>query len=292
MLITGPSGAGRSTAIHVLEDLGYEGIDNIPLSLVPRLLDGPPLGRPIALGLDARNRDFNATALIELIDNLTRDPRVALEVLYLDCAPGELIRRFSETRRRHPLAPAETPTEGIEREIDLLAPIRVRADHLIDTSELSPHDLKAEISRWFDPGTTGRLAVSVQSFSYKRGVPRGVDMIFDCRFLSNPHWDAVLRPLDGRNPSVMAFVRSDPRFDEFFHRLRDLLLMLLPAHQEEGKAHLAIGFGCTGGQHRSVAVAEMLGAALAEAGWPVSKRHRELERKGAASPPADKVSGV
>jgi len=292
VLITGPSGAGRSTAIHVLEDLGYEGIDNIPLSLVPRLLDGPPLGRPIALGLDARNRDFNATALIELIDNLTRDPRVALEVLYLDCAPGELIRRFSETRRRHPLAPAETPTEGIEREIDLLAPIRVRADHLIDTSELSPHDLKAEISRWFDPGTTGRLAVSVQSFSYKRGVPRGVDMIFDCRFLSNPHWDAVLRPLDGRNPSVMAFVRSDPRFDEFFHRLRDLLLMLLPAHQEEGKAHLAIGFGCTGGQHRSVAVAEMLGAALAEAGWPVSKRHRELERKGAASPPADKVSGV
>lgn len=292
VLITGPSGAGRTTAIHVLEDLGYEGIDNIPLSLVPRLLDGPPLGRPIALGLDARNRDFNATALIELIDNLTRDPRVALEVLYLDCAPGELIRRFSETRRRHPLAPAETPAEGIEREIDLLAPIRVRADHLIDTSELSPHDLKAEISRWFDPGTTGRLAVSVQSFSYKRGVPRGVDMIFDCRFLSNPHWDAVLRPLDGRNPSVMAFVRSDPRFDEFFHKLRDLLLMLLPAHQEEGKAHLAIGFGCTGGQHRSVAVAEMLGAALAEAGWPVSKRHRELERKGAASPPADKVSGV
>jgi len=292
VLVTGPSGAGRTTAIRVLEDLGYEGIDNIPLSLVPRLIDGPPLDRPIALGLDARNRDFNTTALIELIDTLTRDPRVSLQVLYLDCAAPELIRRFSETRRRHPLAPAETPAEGIEREIDLLAPIRVRADHLIDTSELSPHDLKAEISRWFDPGTTGRLAVSVQSFSYKRGVPRGVDMIFDCRFLSNPHWDAVLRPLDGRNPSVMAFVRSDPRFDEFFHKLRDLLLMLLPAHQEEGKAHLAIGFGCTGGQHRSVAVAEMLGAALAEAGWPVSKRHRELERKGAASPPADKVSGV
>jgi len=292
VLITGPSGAGRSTAIHVLEDLGYEGIDNIPLSLVPRLLDGPPLGRPIALGLDARNRDFNATALIELIDSLTRDPRVALEVLYLDCAPGELIRRFSETRRRHPLAPAETPTEGIGREIDLLAPIRVRADHLIDTTDLSPHDLKAEISRWFDAQAGGRLAVSVQSFSYKRGVPRGVDMIFDCRFLSNPHWDPALRPLDGRDPAVEAFVRADPRFEEFFRRLRDLLLMLLPAHLEEGKAHLSIGFGCTGGQHRSVAVAEMLGAALAEAGWPVSKRHRELERKGVANPPADKVSGV
>lgn len=292
VLITGPSGAGRSTAIHVLEDLGYEGIDNIPLTLVPRLLDGPPLGRPIALGLDARNRDFNTTALIELIDSLTRDPRVSLEVLYLDCAPTELIRRFSETRRRHPLAPDETPAEGIEREVDLLAPIRVRADHLIDTTDLSPHDLKADIARWFDPGRSGRLAVSVQSFSYKRGVPRGVDMIFDCRFLANPHWDAALRPLDGRDPRVAAFVRADPRFDEFFRRLRDLLLMLLPAHLEEGKAHLAIGFGCTGGQHRSVAVAEMLGAALAEAGWPVSKRHRELERKGAAIAPADKVSAA
>lgn len=290
VLITGPSGAGRSTAIHVLEDLGYEGIDNIPLSLVPRLLDGPPLGRPIALGLDVRNRDFNSTALIELIDSLTRDPRVSLEVLYLDCAPGELIRRFSETRRRHPLAPAETPTEGIEREIDLLAPIRVRADHLIDTSDLSPHDLKADIAGWFEAGATGRLAVSVQSFSYKRGVPRGVDMIFDCRFLANPHWNAALRPLDGRDSPVMAFVKADQRFDEFFRRLRDLLLMLLPAHLEEGKAHLSIGFGCTGGQHRSVAVAEMLGAALAEAGWPVSKRHRELERKGAAPAPADKVT--
>ncbi len=292
VLITGPSGAGRSTAIHVLEDLGYEGIDNIPLTLVPRLLDGPPLGRPIALGLDARNRDFNTTALIELIDSLTRDPRVSLEVLYLDCAPAELIRRFSETRRRHPLAPDETPAEGIEREVDLLAPIRVRADHLIDTTDLSPHDLKADIARWFDPGRSGRLAVSVQSFSYKRGVPRGVDMIFDCRFLANPHWDAALRPLDGRDPRVAAFVRADPRFDEFFRRLRDLLLMLLPAHLEEGKAHLAIGFGCTVGQHRSVAVAEMLGAALAEAGWPVSKRHRELERKGAAIAPADKVSAA
>ncbi len=293
ILITGPSGAGRTTAIRVLEDLGYEGIDNIPLSLVPRLLDGPPLGRPIALGLDVRNRDFNATALIELIDLLTRDPRVALEVLYLDCSVTELIRRFSETRRRHPLAPAESPAEGIEREMDLLAPIRVRADHLIDTTELSPHDLKAEIARWFDRGTTGRLAVSVQSFSYKRGVPRGVDMIFDCRFLANPYWNPALRALDGRDSAVVDYIRTDPRFAEFFQRLHDLLLLLLPAHLDEGKAHLSIGFGCTGGQHRSVALAEMMGTALAQAGWPVSKRHRELERKGAATAaasPAGKVS--
>lgn len=284
VLVTGPSGAGRSTAIHALEDMGYEVIDNLPLSLVPRLIEGPALGRPIALGLDVRNRDFAATALIELIDSLTRDPRVALEVLYLDCAPTELIRRYSETRRRHPLAPAETPAQGIERENDLLAPIKVRADHLIDTTEMTPHDLKADIARWFDEERTERLAVSVQSFSYKRGVPRGVDMIFDCRFLANPHWVAGLRSQDGRDPAVQAHVRADPRFQEFFHRLQGLILMLLPAHREEGKAHLSIGFGCTGGQHRSVAVAELLGKVLAEAGWPVSKRHRELERRAAAQP--------
>jgi UPF0042 nucleotide-binding protein len=285
IFVTGPSGAGRTTAIRVLEDLGYEGIDNIPLSLVPRLVEGAPLGRPIALGLDVRNRDFNATALIELIDSLTRDPRVALEVLYLDCASGILIRRYSETRRRHPLAPNETPAQGVEREMDLLAPIRVRADHLIDTSDLTQHDLKAELSSIFDITPNGRLSVSVQSFSYKRGIPRGVDMIFDCRFLANPHWQEALRPLDGRDPQVEAFVRADPRFADFFQKLRDLLLFLLPAQIEEGKAHLAIGFGCTGGQHRSVAMAELVGSALADAGWPVSKRHRELERRAATGQP-------
>jgi RNase adapter protein RapZ len=293
VFVTGPSGAGRTTTIRVLEDLGYEGIDNIPLSLVPRLVEGPPLGRPIALGLDVRNRDFNTTSLIELIDKLTRDPRVDLEVLYLDCAPSVLIQRFSETRRRHPMAPDETPAQGVEREIDLLAPIRVRADHLIDTTELTQHDLKAEIARRFDPGTTGRLSVSVQSFSYKRGVPRGMDMIFDCRFLANPHWQAALRPLDGRDPAVESYVRADPRFAEFLQRVSELILFLLPAHVDEGKAHLAIGFGCTGGQHRSVAMAEMVGSALAEVGWPVSKRHRELERKAATvQPDATKVASA
>jgi len=279
VLVTGPSGAGRSTAIGILEDLGYEAIDNIPLSLVPRLIEGAPLGRPIALGLDVRNRDFNVTALIELIDTLTRDPRVWLQVLYLDCAPAELIRRFSETRRRHPLSPAETPALGIERELDLLAPIRVRADHLIDTTEASPHDLKAEVARWFEASQADRLAVSLQSFSYKRGLPRGMDMVFDCRFLSNPYWDAGLRALDGRDPAVVEHVQRDPRFGEFFQKLQSLLLLLLPANLEEGKAHLTIGFGCTGGQHRSVAVAELMAKALAEAGWPVSQRHRELERR-------------
>ena len=284
VLVTGPSGAGRTTAIHAFEDMGFEVIDNLPLSLVPHLTAGPALGRPIALGLDVRNRDFAATSLIELIDTLTRDPRVALEVLYLDCSARVLVRRYSETRRRHPMAPAETPTQGIERESDLLGPIKVRADHLIDSTELTPHDLKAEIARLFGRGKAERLAVSVQSFSYKRGVPRGVDMVFDCRFLSNPHWTPRLRGLDGCAAEVHAHIRSDPRFEEFFHRLQGLILMLLPAYRDEGKAHLSIGFGCTGGQHRSVAVAELLGKVLAEAGWPVSKRHRELERRAAAPP--------
>jgi UPF0042 nucleotide-binding protein len=284
LLVTGPSGAGRSTAIHALEDLGYEVIDNLPLSLVPRLIDGSPHSRPLALGLDVRNRDFNATALIELIDSLTRDPRVAPEVLYLDCNPEELSRRYSQTRRRHPLSPDETASEGIEREADLLKPVRVRADHLIDTTEMSPHDLKAEIGKWFGRATPARLAVSLQSFSYKRGIPRGVDTIFDVRFLKNPYWSPALRDRDGRDPDVAAHIAEDPRFADFFHKLTDLILLLLPAHVAEGKSHLTIGFGCTGGQHRSVAVAEKLGNVLSEAGWVVALRHRELERRAQGAP--------
>ena len=290
VLVTGPSGAGRSTAFHALEDLGYEVIDNLPLSLIPRLLDGPPLGRPLALGLDVRNRDFSAAAAIELIDRLTRDPRVILEVLYLDCAAGILQSRYTQTRRRHPLAETLSPGEGIDREIDLLAPVRVRADHLIDTSDLSPHDLKAEIGLWFAQGTEAQLAISVQSFSYKRGLPRGVEMVFDCRFLGNPHWVPALREKDGRDPQVAAYVQGDPNFSAFFEKLQEMLFILLPAQVQEGKAHLTIGFGCTGGQHRSVAVAEKLAKVLAEAGWQVSKRHRELERRG-TSPMPDGIRG-
>ena len=285
VLVSGPSGAGRSTAIHALEDLGYEVIDNLPLSLVPRLLDGPPLPRPLALGIDVRNRDFSTAGFLDLIERLAGRPETRPDLLYLDCSADVLIRRFSETRRRHPLAPSERPAEGVEREIDLLRPIRLRADVLIDTSEMTPHDLRAEIARIFDPEATAAMAVSVQSFSYKRGMPRGVDMVFDCRFLRNPHWEAALRPLDGRDARVAAYVEADPRFDPFFVKMRDLLLELLPAYVAEGKTHLAIGFGCTGGQHRSVAVAEKLAKALAEAGWHVSKRHRELERRAPAAPP-------
>ena len=279
VLVTGPSGAGRSTAINVLEDIGYEAIDNLPLTLLPRLLDGPPIGHPLALGIDVRNRDFSTSALIDTIDTLARTEGIKVEQLYLDCNVDVLVRRYSETRRRHPLAPAESPVQGIEREMDLLVPIRARADVLIDTSDLSPHDLRSEVERWFAPDSGQRLAVSVHSFSYKRGIPRGVDMIFDCRFLKNPYWEEKLREFDGRDVEVAEYIATDPRFEPFFERVQGLAEMLLPAYIDEGKAHLSIGFGCTGGQHRSVAVAEKMVNALARSGWQVSIRHREMERR-------------
>ena len=278
VLVTGPSGGGRSTAINALEDLGFEVIDNLPLSLLPRVLDGNSQA-PLALGLDVRNRDFSTNGLIAAIDGLTRDRGHGAQVLYLDADDDVLIRRFSETRRHHPLAPAGPPVAGIEAEKELLLPIRARADVLLDTSDLSPHDLRAEIDRLFAPGRGKLLGISVQSFSYKRGLPRGLDMVFDARFLRNPHWDPDLRPLDGRDAGVAAYVAQDPRFGPFVSQVKALVDLVLPAHKDEGRAHLSIGFGCTGGQHRSVVLAETLAASLAQDGWPVSKRHREMERR-------------
>ncbi|SEN68861.1 UPF0042 nucleotide-binding protein [Loktanella fryxellensis] len=277
LLVTGPSGAGRSTAINALEDLGFEVIDNLPLSLLPRLLDGPTSG-PLALGLDVRNRDFSTQALILAIDGLMQRMGRGAQVLFLEADDDTLIRRYSETRRHHPLAPAAPPLVGIAAEKALLAPIRARADVLLDTSDLSPHDLRGEIERIFATGDGKVLGVSVQSFSYKRGLPRGLDMVFDCRFLRNPHWDAALRARDGRDGAVAAYVAEDERFAPFLEQIKALIDLVLPAHKLEGRAHLAIGFGCTGGRHRSVAMAERLAAGLAQDGWHVSKRHRELER--------------
>ncbi len=277
VLVTGASGAGRSTAIHALEDAGYEVIDNLPLSLMERLLTGMPLDNPLALGVDVRNRDFSVERLFLVVDWLSGEAGISAELLYLDCSRDVLLRRYSETRRRHPLAPDEAPGEGILRELELLAPVRARASVLIDTSDLSPHELKDEVLRWIGCPQGEMLAVSVQSFSYKRGIARGLDLVFDARFLRNPHWDPALRPLDGRRAEVAAYVAADPRFDEFFDRVNGLVQFLLPAYGDEGKSHLSIGFGCTGGRHRSVALAEKLAKTLAQAGWQVSIRHRELE---------------
>ncbi|MFV1464367.1 MULTISPECIES: RNase adapter RapZ [unclassified Phaeobacter] len=275
VLVTGPSGAGRTTAINVLEDLGFEAIDNLPLRLLPGLVETNSLTRPMALGLDSRNRDFSPAALLDVIDMLAARRDLHLTVLYLDADPDVLLRRYSETRRRHPLAPAEDPEVGVLREIDLMLPIRDRSDLLLDTSEMNIHQLKADIERRFAP--EGRaLAVSLQSFSYKRGVPRSIDMVFDCRFLRNPYWEKDLRSLDGRDPKVQSYVKEDSRYQPFFDRVLDLIRLLLPAYREEGKSHLSIAFGCTGGQHRSVTMAETLAKDLAENGQQVSIRHREL----------------
>jgi UPF0042 nucleotide-binding protein len=279
VLITGPSGAGRSTTIHALEDLGFEAIDNLPLTLLPRLLSGPPMTQHLALGVDVRNRDFSAESLIEAVDILSRETDFDVSLVYLDCDVDVLVRRYSETRRKHPLASDQTPLAGITREIDLLGALRDRADVLIDTSEMTPHDLKAEIATWFGTDSGTDMAVSLQSFSYKRGMPRGLDMVLDCRFLRNPHWDKALRALDGRDPEVAAYVAEDPRFSDFFTRVCDLTEILLPAYGEEGKSYFTLAFGCTGGQHRSVFVAEAVAKALAQRGWQVSIRHRELERR-------------
>ncbi len=279
VIMTGPAGAGRSTAIRALEDLGFEAIDNLPLSFLPRLFAGPPLARPVVVGVDARNREFAIDRLTALLEEIAALVGRAPTLVYLDCDAGTLIRRYNETRRRHPLSPHETPQIGIDREVSLLAPLRARADVLIDTGALTPHDLRAEMERLFGPedGAT-TLALSLQSFSYKRGTPRGVDMVIDVRFLRNPHWDDKLRPLDGRDPRVAAFVAADPGYGPFYARLIDLLRFLLPAYRAEGKSYFGLGMGCTGGKHRSVVLVEALAKTLAEDGWRVSIRHRDLER--------------
>ncbi|WP_439121646.1 RNase adapter RapZ [Marivita sp.] len=283
VLVTGPSGAGRGTAINVLEDLGFEAIDNIPFGMIPRLFEGEPLTHPLALGIDVRNRDFSLSRLLDLHRDLTRMTDGNTSLLFLDCRPDVLVRRYSETRRRHPLAQEESPEIGIAREVELLRPVEQRADILIDTSHLSPHDLKAELHNWFADETSQKLAVAVQTFSYKRGIPHGVDMVFDCRFLSNPHWDEALRDKTGLDPEVQNYVQADARLAPFTDRIVDMMTFLLPEVETEGKTHLSVGIGCTGGQHRSVVVGEVVARALAEKGWRVSIGHKELARRGIAT---------
>ena len=279
VLVTGPSGAGRSTAINVFEDIGFETIDSMPLSLLPDLLSGSPNGRQIALGVDIRTRDFSVGTVLDFHEEIKRSEAYDSTILFLDCDTDVLVRRYSETRRRHPLTPDETPKYGIEQEKKLLSTLRLRADVLIETTNLSPHDLKSELMNLYGDAETGRLAITLHSFSYKRGTPRGIDMIYDCRFLNNPYWDKSLRALNGTDKDVIDHIKADARFDEFFERLSGMCEFLLPAYIDEGKAHFSLGFGCTGGQHRSVCVAESLGKSLADSGWHVSIRHRELERQ-------------
>lgn len=282
VLITGPSGAGRTTAINALEDAGFEAIDNMPLTLVPRLFDGPKLARPLALGVDTRNRDFSMAQLLDTVEDLRENPNVQLQILYLKCSVDRLLSRFSETRRKHHLAPDSSAVVGVRRDLDMMQPAKEFADVVIDTTTLSPHELRSEVTRWFVPNTESKMAIAVQSFSYKRGLPRSVDMMFDCRFLKNPYWDASLRSQDGRSAAVQDYVVGDPRFAPFKSQVLSLAELVIPAHVEEGRSHLTIAFGCTGGHHRSVTMAEIVQKELSESGWHVTLRHRELEGQSPA----------
>ena len=279
VFVTGPSGAGRRTVINAFEDLGFETIENLPLDMLPRLLSGPMFDRPLALGIDVRTRDFTVRGVIDALEQVAEHDGYEATLLFVDCDVESLLRRYSETRRRHPLAPDGSPREGIEMELRLLDSLRNRADVLIDTSELSPHELRGEIESQFGGAKGAGLAVNLQSFSYKRGVPRGIDMVMDCRFLRNPYWEESLRAKTGLDSAVSAYVQADPRYRQFFDQLKDMVAFLLPAYRDEGKSHFSIGLGCTGGFHRSVSVTEDLAKALAPHGWQVSIRHRELERR-------------
>lgn len=283
LVVTGMSGAGRTTAVNALEDLGYEAVNNLPLSMVEALV-APVVGTsaPIAIGVSSRSRGFSARQLTETVDQLRDRWRAGAVLVFLDCEDDELISRFSQTRRRHPVAPAEDVVTGVARERDLLGGVRERADAVIDTTGMTPHELKADLEARFALDRSAGLSVTVQSFSYKRGTPHGADMVMDCRFLRNPYWDKDLRALDGRDAAIQGFVRTDDRFETFVANLKEMMTLLLPAYRDEGKAHFTLAFGCTGGRHRSVTLAEVMGAALRETGWSVSIRHTELEGRSAA----------
>jgi UPF0042 nucleotide-binding protein len=277
VLVTGLSGAGKSSALNMLEDLGFEAVDNLPLSLLASLAEPrAEQGGALALGIDVRTRDFDAGRFLEALEPLRANPRLAVTLLFLDADDEVLRRRFTETRRRHPLAADRPVADGIRLERQRLEPLRQAADLLLDSSRLKLADLKLALSERFAIERRAGLSVFVTSFSYRNGLPREADLVFDVRFLANPHYEDALRELDGRDPEVAVFIAADSSYGPFFARLLAMLLSLLPAYEREGKAYLTIALGCTGGRHRSVFVAEGLERALAREGWHVRVRHRDL----------------
>lgn len=275
VLITGMSGAGRSTALKALEDVGYEAVDNLPLKLLPALV-GEAGNRPVAVGIDARTRDFAVASVIEEVDALTRDPAFEVRLVFLDCEDEVLRRRFTETRRRHPLALDRPVEAGIARERLLLAPVRDRADRVIDTSGLSIGELRRTLQAGVAPGQGAALAVFVVSFAYRNGLPRDADLVLDARFLRNPHYVPELRPRTGRDAEVRGYVEADPDFAPWFERLTSWLRPLLGRYEAEGKSYLTVAIGCTGGRHRSVTIAERLAAWFAAEGRRAELRHRDI----------------
>ena len=279
-LITGVSGAGRSEAAHSLEDLGYFVVDNLPPALLPKMaeLASRPGGPArVAIVVDARGGVFFGE-LSKALEDLDTE-RIEYRILYLDAADDDLVNRYEATRRRHPLAPADRVVEGIRKERLMMESLRGQADLIIDSSHLTPHELRDKIREVFAeaPPEHG-LKVSLISFGFKFGSPRDADLMFDVRFLPNPHWIDELRPLPGTDERVRAYVEGQPQYRDFIERVRGLFDVIVPGYVDEGKAYLTIAIGCTGGHHRSVVVAEELGRYFLERGQPVAVEHRDLER--------------
>lgn len=281
IVVTGMSGAGKSTALHAFEDLGFEAVDNLPISLLTKLLkieDGAS-ARPLAIGIDSRTRAFNADQVLEILKKLRRAGRANASMLFMECSDEELTRRYSETRRRHPLALDRPVADGIAAERPLLRHLRENADLVLDTSSQTVHDTRARLIELYsaDSSQEGRPALNIviKSFGFSRGLPRDADLVFDVRFLRNPHYDEALRPLTGLDERVAAFVHADENYATYFRLVEEHLLTLCPLYQAEGKAYLTVAFGCTGGRHRSVALAEAVGKLLESKDYRVNILHRD-----------------
>jgi RNase adapter protein RapZ len=285
LLVTGMSGAGKSTVLDALEDMGWECVDNLPSALLDAFVHGERAARqnmPVAVGMDVRSRGFNPKALPALLASIEG---VTPEILYLDCAGSELIRRYDETRRRHPLAPDRPAEDGIARERGATAPLRRIADIVLDTTDLTPADLREALRQRYG-GDVDQPVITIASFGFARGISRTADLVFDMRFLTNPHWVDELRPLTGEDEAVQAFVASDPAWGQMMDQVETLSTALIPRYWAAGKSYLTIAFGCTGGRHRSVAAAVEMAKRLHRAGFSPIVRHRDL-----ASPPSDTIEG-
>ena len=277
VLITGMSGAGKGVALRTLEDEGFEAIDNLPLAYLSDIAASSARSRNLAIAVDVRSRDFSVQPFIATITQLKKNPDLEFSVLFLDCDDEVLRRRYTETRRRHPLAADRAVMDGISHERSLIQKLRDVADMVIDTSETGAAELRKAIAAHYT-GKSRELSLIITSFSFKRGVPREADMVFDVRFLKNPHYDPALKNLTGFDAGVGQYIKTDAGYDDFMTRLTDFILPLLPRYVEEGKHYLTLAIGCTGGRHRSVFVAEQLGEFLRTHDYDVIVRHRETPK--------------
>lgn len=285
LLVSGMSGAGKSTALRTLEDLGWETVDNLPLMLLDRLTETPPRSgnetdhreRPLAIGIDTRTRGFDANAIVQRIKTLREAEHWDIETLYLDCSGSELERRYAETRRRHPMAQDRPAADGIARERELTEPLRRWATQVIDTTAMTVNDLQHEVRTRFSRDPNDETVLTILSFGFSRGMPRNADLVFDVRFLRNPHWDERLKPMTGLSGEVSDYIAQDPAYEDAIGQIEQLLATLLPRYQAQGKSYVTVAFGCTGGRHRSVHVAERVASYLRRAGFSPTVLHRNIE---------------